>query len=50
MGESIIEQVYSLLCEVRVSGHDDVKRMNAALDVLREMVKATKEGKTDAAD
>lgn len=50
MGESIIEQVYNLLCEVKVSGHDNVKRMNAALDVLNEMVKATKEGKPNAAD
>lgn len=50
MGESIIEQVYRLLCEVKVSGHDNVKRMNAALDALNEMVKAIKGEKTNAAD
>ena len=44
---NICKQVYDLLSQVEVSGHANIKRMNAALDVLLKMSEASEEAQND---
>ena len=41
MENGIFQKMYDMLSEINVHGHKDIKRMDAVMDTLRQLIEAS---------